>query len=163
VPSARVPVPGAGWLLRSLTDCAAENGVDRYFLRWRERRHARHETFGLLVLERILTPEVTSWLVDADPEIMQGLLSAVAGIDDGAVLGGLVTEADRASVERDLRENRIDPKSLPPIRTPGIDGYERKESSSLCSCRTGSPVSVPHRGIYPVRRLGAALLVGTGA
>ncbi len=96
-------------LLGSLTDWAATNGVDHYFLRWRERRHARHETFGLLVLERILTPEVTAWLVDADPEIMQGLLSAVAGIDDGAVLGSLVTEADRASVERDLRENHIDP------------------------------------------------------
>jgi len=33
----------------------------------------------------------------------------VAGIDDEAVLGSLVTEADRVSVERDLRENRIDP------------------------------------------------------
>jgi conjugal transfer pilus assembly protein TraI len=96
-------------LLGSLADWAAESGVNRYFLRWRECRHARHETFGLLVLERILTPEVTSWLVDADPEVMQGLISAVAGIDDGAVLGSLVTEADRASVERDLRENRIDP------------------------------------------------------
>ena len=96
-------------LLGSLTDWAAANGVEHYFIRWRERRHARHETFGLLVLERILTPEVTAWLVDADPEILQGLLSAVAGIDDGAVLGRLVTEADRASVERDLRENHIDP------------------------------------------------------
>jgi conjugal transfer pilus assembly protein TraI len=96
-------------LLESLTDWAAANDVEHYFLRWRERRHARHETFGLLVLERILTPEVTAWLVDADPEIMQGLLSAVAGIDDGAVLGNLVVEADRASVERDLRENHIDP------------------------------------------------------
>ncbi|MBK1699403.1 MobH family relaxase, partial [Thiococcus pfennigii] len=96
-------------LLGSLTDWAAGQGVERYFLRWREPRQARHETFGLLVLERILTPEVTSWLVDADPGIMQGLLSAVAGIDDGAVLGRLVTEADRASVERDLREHHIDP------------------------------------------------------
>jgi len=96
-------------LLESLTDWAAANDVEHYFLRWRERRHARHETFGLLMLERILTPEVTAWLVDADPEIMQGLLSAVAGIDDGAVLGNLVVEADRASVERDLRENHIDP------------------------------------------------------
>jgi len=96
-------------LLESLTDWAAANVVEHYFLRWREHRHSRHETFGLLVLERVLTPEVTSWLVDADPAIMQGLLSAVAGIDDVAVLGNLVTEADRASVERDLRENRIDP------------------------------------------------------
>jgi hypothetical protein len=85
----------------------------------KERRHARHETFALLVLERILTLETTSWLVDADPEIMQGLLSAVAGIDDGAVLGSLVAEADRASVERDLRENRIDSSpSRPSARWP---------------------------------------------
>ncbi len=96
-------------LLGSLSDWAEANGVEHYFIRWRERRHARHETFGLLVLERILIPEVTAWLVDADPEILQGLLSAVAGIDDGAVLGHLVTDADRASVERDLRENHIDP------------------------------------------------------
>jgi hypothetical protein len=61
------------------------------------------------VLARILTPEVTAWLVDADPEIMRGLLSAVARIDDGAVLGSLVAEADQASVGRDLRENHIDP------------------------------------------------------
>jgi conjugal transfer pilus assembly protein TraI len=60
--------------------------VTRYFLRWRERRHCRQETFGFLVLERILTPEVMAWLADPDPEIMQGLLAAVAGIDDGAVL-----------------------------------------------------------------------------
>ena len=96
-------------LLESLADWAAANGVEHYFLRWRERRHTRHETFGLLVLERVLTPQVTAWLVDADPEIMQALLAAVAGIDDGAVLGSLVTEADQASVERDLRENHIDP------------------------------------------------------
>ena len=99
-------------LLESLTDWAAAKGVEHYFLRWRERSHARHETFGLLVLERILTPEVTAWLVDADPEIMQGLLAAVAGIDDGAALGTLVAEADRASVERDLRENHIDPATV---------------------------------------------------
>ena len=77
-----------------------------------QRRHARHETFGLLVLERILTPEVTAWLVDADPEILQGLLAAVAGIDDGAALGTLVADADRASVERDLRE-RLMPSGRP--------------------------------------------------
>jgi conjugal transfer pilus assembly protein TraI len=99
-------------LLESLTDWAAVNGVAHYFLRWRERRHRRHETFGLLVLERILTPEVTAWLADPDPEVMQGLLAAVAGIDDGAVLGRLVSEADRASVERDLRENHIDPATI---------------------------------------------------
>ena len=70
---------------------------------------ARTATFGLLVSERVLTPQVTAWIVDADLEIMQGLLAAVAGIDDRAVLGSLVTAADQASVERDLRENHTDP------------------------------------------------------
>ncbi len=96
-------------LLESLTDWAAAQGVTHYYLRWRERRHRRHETFGLLVLDRILTPEVTAWLADPDPEILQGLLAAVAGIDDGAVLGRLTSAADQASVEQDLRENHIDP------------------------------------------------------
>ena len=96
-------------LLESLTDWAAAHDVTHYYLRWRERRHRRHETFGLLVLDRILTPEVTAWLADPDPEILQGLLAAVAGIDDGAVLGRLTSAADQASVEQDLCENHIDP------------------------------------------------------
>ena len=104
---------GTPWrpLLESLTDWAQRQGVDRYFLRWREQRHGRHEAFGLLVLERVLTPAVTAWLTDADPEIMAGLLATVAGLDDAA-LGSLVRAADAASVERDLRENRLDPETV---------------------------------------------------
>jgi conjugal transfer pilus assembly protein TraI len=100
-------------LLQSLTDWAQADGVDRYFLHWREQRpHRRHEAFGLLVLDRILTPQATSWLTDADPEIMQALLAAVAGLDDGAAVGRLVARADQASVDSDLRENRLDPDAV---------------------------------------------------
>lgn len=104
---------GTQWrpLLESLTDWAQRQGVDRYFLRWREQRHGRHEAFGLLVLERVLTPAVTSWLTDADPEVMAGLLATVAGLDDAA-LGSLVRAADAASVEQDLHENRLDPETV---------------------------------------------------
>jgi conjugal transfer pilus assembly protein TraI len=102
---------GTHWrpLLESLTDWAQRQGVDRYFLRWREQRHGRHEAFGLLVLERVLTPAVTAWLTDADADVMAALLATVAGLDD-APLGSLVRDADAASVERDLRENRLDPE-----------------------------------------------------
>jgi len=98
-------------LLESLTDWGQAHGIDRYFLRWREQRHRRHEAFGLLVLERVLAPSVTAWLTDADAEIMAGLLATVSGLDD-AVLGRLVRDADAASVERDLRENRLDPEAV---------------------------------------------------
>ena len=39
----------------NLTDWAAQNSIDRYFLRWRENRHKRHEQFSALVIERVLT------------------------------------------------------------------------------------------------------------
>jgi conjugal transfer pilus assembly protein TraI len=95
-------------LLESLTDWAAGNGVTHYFLHWREQRHDRHEAFGLLVLERILTPAVTAWLAEPDPGVLQALLAAVAGIDAEGVLGRLVNAADQASVEQDLRMNHVD-------------------------------------------------------
>ena len=47
----------------NLTDWAAQNGVDRYFLRWRENRHKRHEQFSALVIERVLTRASRTYLL----------------------------------------------------------------------------------------------------
>ncbi|QSA98113.1 MobH family relaxase [Methylococcus sp. EFPC2] len=93
--------------LENLTDWAAKNGVDRYFLRWRDKRHQRHEQFSVLVTERVLTPECLSYLTQSGPEIMQAMLEAIAGVDRGAMFHTLVMEADRKSVERDLKANHI--------------------------------------------------------
>lgn len=93
--------------LENLTDWAAKNGVDRYFLRWRDKRHQRHEQFSVLVTERVLTAECLSYLTQHGPEIMQAMLEAIAGVDRGAMFHTLVIEADRKSVERDLKANHI--------------------------------------------------------
>ena len=93
--------------LENLTDWAAKNGVDHYFLRWRDKRHQRHEQFSVLVTERVLTPECLSYLTQHGPEIMQAMLEAIAGVDRGAMFHTLVIEADRKSVERDLKANHI--------------------------------------------------------
>jgi hypothetical protein len=93
--------------LENLTDWAAKNGVDRYFLRWRDKRHQRHEQFSVLVTERVLTAECLSYLTQSGPEIMQAMLEAIAGVDRGAMFHTLVIEADRKSVERDLKANHI--------------------------------------------------------
>jgi len=93
--------------LENLTDWAAKNNVDRYFLRWRDKRHQRHEQFSVLVTERVLTPECLSYLTQHGPEIMQAMLEAIAGVDRGAMFHTLVMEADRKSVERDLKANHI--------------------------------------------------------
>lgn len=93
--------------LENLTDWAGQHGVDRYFLRWRDKRHQRHEQFSVLVSERVLTPACLSYLTAAGPEILQAMLEAIAGVDRGGVLAGLVLDADRKSVERDLRANHL--------------------------------------------------------
>ncbi len=90
---------------------AASHGIDSYFLHWRDRRHNRHESAGMMALERVLGPATIAMLYQADPEIMNALIDAVAGQNEGATLSQLVTDADRASVERDLKTNRIDPQA----------------------------------------------------
>jgi len=67
---------GTAWrpLLESLSDWAAAKSLSHYYLRWRGERHHRHEAFGLLVLARMLTPEVTAWLADPDPAVLGRLV-----------------------------------------------------------------------------------------
>jgi conjugal transfer pilus assembly protein TraI len=115
-------------LLESLSDWAAAQSLSHYYLRWRRERHHRHEAFGLLVLARVLTPEVTAWLADPDPAVLEALLTAVAGTDPEAVLGRLVRGADQASVEQDLRENRLDPMAASfavPVERHLLDAMRR--------------------------------------
>jgi conjugal transfer pilus assembly protein TraI len=89
---------------------AARHGLRRYFLRWRaERAHGGHEVFNVLALQRILPARVERWLSDPDPGLYSGLVAAVTGVPHSSVLVELVREADRQSVERDLREHRIEP------------------------------------------------------
>jgi len=93
--------------LENLTEWAANNGVDRYFLRWRDKRHQRHEQFSVLVAERVLTPDCLSYLTQPGPEIMQAMLEAIAGIEPGGMFHRLVLEADRKSVERNLKAHHF--------------------------------------------------------
>jgi hypothetical protein len=87
----------------NLTDWAAQNGIDRYFLRWRENRHKRHEQFSALVIERVLTRASRTYLLAPGPDIMQAMLETIHGLDRGAKLSELVMAADRQSAERDLK------------------------------------------------------------
>ena len=88
---------------------AARYGIDSYYLHWRDRQHNRHESAGMMMLERILGPETIALLYGHDAAIMNALIDAVGGQKETATLTQLVANADRASVERDLKTNRIDP------------------------------------------------------
>ena len=92
----------------TIVDWAAQHRLDSYFLHWRSTRHNRHHSMGLFVLERVLGSTIIDMLLQADPAIMDALSNAVAGQNEGAIISQLVINADRASVERNLKANCID-------------------------------------------------------
>ncbi|EGV32697.1 Relaxase [Thiorhodococcus drewsii AZ1] len=97
----------------AILDWATQHGIDRYFLRWNgQRLHQGHEVFTTSVFPQLITRELRRWLMDPDPLVWYSLGSVLAGRDDQALLAQLMREADRISVEQDLRENRLDPEAL---------------------------------------------------
>ena len=93
-----------------LDEWATRHGLERYFLRWREQRaHGGHAVFNVIALKRLLPPQVERWLSEPDPGLYSGFVAAVTGVPYSSALVELVREADRRSVEQDLREHRIEP------------------------------------------------------
>ncbi|PKD39441.1 hypothetical protein CWO84_15415, partial [Methylomonas sp. Kb3] len=64
----------------NITDWAVRNEIDRYFLRWRDNRHKRHEQFSALVIERVLTREARTFILESGPDIMQAMLETINGL-----------------------------------------------------------------------------------
>lgn len=87
---------------------AAHHKIDRYFLRWRDNRHKRHEQFSLLTIERIIPPNVLQYLSEAGPEILEAMLEAIAGTSTNQPVTKLMLKADQESVARDLKQSRLD-------------------------------------------------------
>ncbi|WP_052481427.1 MobH family relaxase [Gilvimarinus agarilyticus] len=92
----------------SLYEWADENKLNRYYLRWREGRHKRHERFSLLAVERIIPQQSLQYLSDAGPEIVEAMLEAIAGTGVNQPVTKLMLKADRISVSQDLKQSRLD-------------------------------------------------------
>lgn len=93
--------------LETLLEWAAGRGVERYFLRWNERRHKQHEMYNKMVADRVLTPEIIQWLSNQQPEIARTLFETVTGANVDSDMYRLVLEADQKSVEADLKANHM--------------------------------------------------------
>ena len=91
----------------SLFDWAARNKIDRYFLRWRDNRHKRHEKFALLTVDRLIPQPTREYLADAGPQVIESMLEAIAGVGANQAITKLVLRADRESVSRDMKEHRL--------------------------------------------------------
>lgn len=93
--------------LETLLEWAMDRGVERYFLRWNDRRHKQHEMYNKMVADRVLTPEIIQWLSTLEPEITRTLFETIAGANADSDMYRLVLEADQKSVEADLKANHL--------------------------------------------------------
>ncbi|HFQ5431423.1 TPA: MobH family relaxase [Vibrio vulnificus] len=119
--------------LETLSQWTSNNSIERYFIRWRDGRCKRHEQFSILVLNRVMTPELLAWLTQPGPEILQAMLEAIGNTDPEHVLSKLVIEADQTSVQRDLKAQRIsvDENALGvPVERYLLDAMRRLLASS---------------------------------
>ncbi|WP_020563530.1 MobH family relaxase [Methylosarcina fibrata] len=146
----------------NLTDWASQHGIDRYFLRWRENRHKRHEQFSALVIERVLTRASRTYLLAPGPDIMQAMLEAIHGLDRGAKLYELVMAADRKSVERDLKAHyhTVDSAMGMPVEKYLFDAMRRLiKSGHWLANEKGARIWRFKEGIHIVWRTGAQDIV----
>ncbi len=147
----------------NLIDWATQHHIDRYFLRWRENRHKRHQQFSALVIERVLTRESRAYLLEPGPEIMQALLETLHGLDRGSKLYELVVTADCKSVERDLKTHAhsVDAALGMPVERYLFDAMRRliKSGQWLVNDK-GARVWRFQSGVHIVWRTGAQDIVG---
>lgn len=91
-------------ITENLSDWAQKNGVDAYFLDWRNGRSKQHIALSNLIADRIISIESLSWIEEGGTELIVWLMEALNG-NPGATnpLYDLVLKADQTSVERDLK------------------------------------------------------------
>ncbi|MDD5296532.1 MAG: MobH family relaxase [Rhodocyclaceae bacterium] len=83
---------------------ATSNGVDAYFLDWREGRSRQHTALSTVIGDRIIGLETLEWIEEGDTELIVWLMESL-NCNPGPTnrIYDLVIKADQASVERDLR------------------------------------------------------------
>lgn len=100
----------------SLLVWAESNEIDRYFIRWRDKRKTRHKAFSPFGLGNVLTVQSRTYLNEADPDIMAALIEAVQGMISTHELTEIVIKADSASVKQDMKSS----KDLPEESAYGV-------------------------------------------
>lgn len=146
----------------NITDWAVRHEIDRYFLRWRDNRHKRHEQFSALVIERVLTREARTFILESGPDIMQAMLETINGLDRGSKVYALVITADCKSVERDLKAHyqNIDSALGMPVEKYLFDAMRRLVKSGQWAVNEkGARLWRFEDGLHIVWRAGAQDIV----
>lgn len=148
--------------LESLWDWGQRNKLDRYFVRWRENRHKKHEQTGLLLVNQIMPTALKAWLGGHNPEIIQRMMEATACKGEH-LLTQLVVKADSTSVERDVKTNRTLGTEVSvgvPVERHLLDASRRLISNGTWTVnKKGSRVWVTREGVFIVWKLAAEEIV----
>lgn len=138
--------------VESLIDWANRSGTQDYFLRWRDKRHKRHENFSLLSIERIISPSIWQYLSKPGPQIIEAMLEAIGGINADQPVTRLTLKADHSSTARDLRNNRMDVDGFAygvPVERYVFDAIRRLINSGKWAVnKPGSKVWVLNQGVF---------------
>lgn len=144
----------------TLVDWAKRHNVSRYFLRWRDREHKRHEQFSLLTVERILTPEALEFLADPGKDIVESMLQAISGLRINDPVTKLMLKADGESVSRDLKQNRLDVDEFAygvPVERYVFDALRRLVKTGKWKVNEpGAKVWHLHQGVFITWKQGAS-------
>jgi conjugal transfer pilus assembly protein TraI len=83
---------------------ATNNGIDAYFLDWREGRSRQHTALSNLIGDRIIGSETLEWIEEGDTELIVWLMESLnCNPTPTNRIYDLVVKADQTSVERDLK------------------------------------------------------------
>ncbi|WP_347308783.1 MobH family relaxase [Thiobacter aerophilum] len=83
---------------------AMKNGVEAYFLDWREGRSRQHTVLSNLIADRIIGAETLEWIEEGGTELIVWLMESLAyNPSPTNLIHDLVIKADQTSVERDLK------------------------------------------------------------
>lgn len=135
-----------------LHDWTTRNKVDRYFLRWRDRRHKRHEQFSLLTVDRIIPVATREYIAEPGPKIMEALLEAVSGTSISNPVTKLMMFADKESVQRDLKQSRLNVDEFAygvPVERYVFDAIRRLVNTGRWTVNEkGAKVWYLHQGVF---------------
>ncbi len=144
----------------ALHEWAARHRVERYFLRWRDDRHKRHERFSLLAVDAVLPSATRAFLGERGPAVLEAMLEAIAGVAVNRPMSVLTLRADRESVSRDLlrRGRTVDEcQAVAPVEDGVFDAARRLVATGTWTVNTrGAEVWRLDCGVFLAwRRLGA--------
>ena len=89
----------------TLPEWAQRHNIDNYFVRWQDRRHKHHHTYNNAAANLVIQPNLVAWLRQGGEELWVTLNQVLSHQIPDHRIAKMVMDADRASVEIDLKRN----------------------------------------------------------